>query len=100
MVRLIPARQSAVRASPLSSLPFELMVANPRVPATTTIKGCASAIFFSEAVLQIAQFFMTLLLEGFHAGMSAGEHADIVNDKSFHPFFLARLFMAGNQERA
>jgi len=43
---------------------------------------------------------MTLLLDGFHAGISEGEQADMVNESNFHPFFFARMFIAGNHERA
>jgi len=96
-VRCIPASQARVRASPASSFPDESTTANPRVPVTRMIAGCAATSRATASDRQFAHAAETRLKFAFQTGMSAGVQADIVRLRSFQPRSMAICSTAGNQ---
>jgi hypothetical protein len=49
---------------------------------------------------QIGQLSILLFVIEFHAGISAGQHDDIVSESNFQLLAIANLSIAGNHESA
>lgn len=79
---------------------FAPIVAKPRVPLIKTIAGRIFAICFRVFARQIVQFVINFKVVEFHAGISAGQHDDIVKEYRRHFFASANFSTAGNHESA
>ena len=96
-VTAMPNFHALVFASPPRTFPDASIVAKPRVPVTKVIYGFTFAICANALCRQIAQFVIKILVDGFQAGIDAGQHEDIVSERRRHFLAIANFSIAGNQ---